>query len=144
MTWEYWNGAAYASASNVVDDTGEFMVADPVDYPDFPALTFDMPADWKKNLVNGLGPYFILRGRVTTGDVSAIAQPLADRILIGPTEISGVVTDTTNGEFSFTIPAGLFVEPGNYRLQARLQKSSPSSLIRGAVTEFPVKRRGDH
>lgn len=142
LTWEYLNDSDVWTALTVVDDTNDFTDNTPSDF-ELPAVTFDIPSDWKKTTVNGVGPYWAIRARVTTGDPSANTQPVATQVRLGPVQVSGTITDTTNGKFQVTIPKGLFDQDGTYRVQARRETASPSSLIRGLVAEFSVKRRGD-
>lgn len=144
LTYEYLNTSdIWVSLSNVVDDTSDYTDNTPNDF-ELPAVTFDMPFDWKKGTINGVGPYWPIRARVTTADPSAIIQPIATQVRLGPVQVSGTITDTLDGKFSIMVPKGLFDEPGDYLLQARREVAAPTSLIRGLVSEFPVKARGAH
>ena len=57
LTWEYWNGSAYAALSGVTDGTSGFKTAGTND------VTFTVPADWT---ASGAKSYFFMRARVTT------------------------------------------------------------------------------
>lgn len=143
LVYEYRNTSDAWASLTVVDDTSDYTDNTPNDFI-LPAITFDIPSDWKKFTVNGIGPYWVIRARVTTGDPSAITQPVATQVRLGPIQVSGVVTDTVDGKFAITVPKGLFDEPGDYLLQARREIASPASLIRGLVSEFTVKMPGAH
>lgn len=53
--WEYWNGAAWAPLSNVVDGTDSFTEALGGDQ----IVTFDIPNDWAQNTLNSVMAYYV-------------------------------------------------------------------------------------
>lgn len=57
IVWEYWNGAAWASTSNIDDTSAGFTVAG------IHAVSFDLPADWADTVVDGVTSRWI-RARV--------------------------------------------------------------------------------
>ena len=59
ITWEYWNGTAYAALTGVTDNTSGFTATTGVKTVDF-----TVPADWVKNTVSGILDYWI-RARVS-------------------------------------------------------------------------------
>lgn len=54
FTRKYWNGTAWTALSSVVDGTNEFEAATGVKI-----LTYDLPGDWVKCLVDGVNAYWI-------------------------------------------------------------------------------------
>lgn len=58
ITWEYWNGA-WVSLSGVIDDTNSFQNSG-LNY-----VSWTQPGDWATTTVNGQGPYYYLRARVS-------------------------------------------------------------------------------
>jgi hypothetical protein len=68
VTWEYYNGSAWAALSNVNDNTNSFKNPSSSSF-----VVFDLPWDWAKTTVNGQGPFYYVRARVTTpGTTTAI------------------------------------------------------------------------
>lgn len=63
ITWEYWNGSSWAALSGVVDGTNSFTTAG------LNTVTWTLPS-WSTTTVNGQGPYYYVRARV-----SAVASP---------------------------------------------------------------------
>lgn len=68
ITWEYWNGSAWATVS-VTDGTSEFTVAGTSN------VTFTPPVDWASTAVAGITAYWI-RARVTAATLPITTQPL--------------------------------------------------------------------
>ncbi len=62
VVWEYWNGTAWAALSSVVDGTTGFTIA----VTDGQVLTFDIPLDWAKTIINASANLFYIRAKVTT------------------------------------------------------------------------------
>ena len=143
LAYEYFNTSDVWATLTMVDDTSDYTDNTPNDFA-FPAVTFDIPSDWKKVTVNSIGPFSAIRARVTVGDLSVVTQPVATQVRLGPVQVSGVVTDAVDGKFSITVPKGLFDEPGDYILQTRREVASPATLIRGNASEFTVKLPGTH
>jgi hypothetical protein len=144
-TWvtvlEYWNGMAWVAFSGVMDGTSGFTVGDDIDGV---RISFTIPTDWERTVVDGLGPFYFGRQRVTTGDPSPVQNPLGSFVRVGKDVISGsIVGDGTAGLFSVQIPQGLFDEPGQYRLQSEIQKAG-SEVQKGNVAEFEVKKEAVH
>jgi len=62
VTWEYWDGSAWAALTGVTDGTAGFTTA----AADNLSLTFTEPTDWKSRQLNaGRGLYYI-RAKITT------------------------------------------------------------------------------
>ena len=93
ITWEYSNAASgFTALSGVVDDTNSWKVsggAAPL------PITWDDPGgDWTPATINGQGPFYFARGRVTTPEASPTTQPVASVIYkrIAPEILPRIVT----------------------------------------------------
>ena len=64
LTWEYWNGASWASLSGVSDGTSNWSSTGTN------IVSWTVPGDWSTQTVNSQGPYFYVRARV-----SAVSTP---------------------------------------------------------------------
>ena len=73
LTWEYWNGTAWAPLSDVVDSTDSFRAAAGPHY-----VTFTRPVDWATLTVGGAGNLYWIRGRVSSY-TSIVTQPKGSR-----------------------------------------------------------------
>ncbi len=62
VVWEYWNGTAWAALTTVVDGTTGFTIAT----ADGQVLTFDIPLDWAKSIINASANLYYIRARITT------------------------------------------------------------------------------
>lgn len=71
ITWEYWNGSAYAALINVDDRTLGFTVSG------IRTVSFDLPTDWAENTVDSVASYHI-RARVSAF-TSIVTQPLGQQ-----------------------------------------------------------------
>lgn len=60
VVWEYWNGSAWAALSGVTDSTTSLTVAGTN------TVTFTMPTNWARSVINGSASLYYLRARVTT------------------------------------------------------------------------------
>ena len=62
LTWEYWDGVAWQSLSNVVDGTLDFQAV-----PGWYDITFDVPSDWGRTalLAGVIAPLFWVRARIS-------------------------------------------------------------------------------
>lgn len=87
VTWEYWNGSSWAALSNVSDGTNSFKAAKGVQ-----VLTFDVPADWATLTLNGAGPYYYVRARVTA---TYTTNPEYDNLIV-------------QGDFTYTFAGNTF------------------------------------
>ncbi len=58
--WEYWDGSVWSTLT-VVDDTNNLQTTGTND------ITFTAPTDWVTTSVDGNGPFYYIRLRVTTG-----------------------------------------------------------------------------
>lgn len=65
VAWEYWNGSAWIALSSVSDGTTSFTN---VTLADGQVVRWQMPVNrnWKTTTLNGAGPYYYVRARVTT------------------------------------------------------------------------------
>lgn len=89
ITWEYWNGAAWAALSGVSDGTTGFTTSG------INNVTFTLPSDWARNTVNSQGPFYYVRGRVSAY-TSVTTQPLGQQSRINN---AGLDVLTTAGKF---------------------------------------------
>lgn len=78
ITWEYSTGSdTWVALSGVNDDTDGFTI-DGTNY-----VTWTIPPDWATDTVNGQGPFYYVRGRVSDF-TSRTTPPLGDQIwLVG-------------------------------------------------------------
>lgn len=65
VAWEYWNGSAWTALGSVSDGTTSFTN---VTLADGQVVRWQMPVNrnWKTTTLNGAGPYYYVRARVTT------------------------------------------------------------------------------
>ena len=75
ITWEYWNGAAWAALHGVSDGTSGFMVSGNKQ------VTFMQPGDWAQTNVGGIANLYWIRGRVSAY-TSIVTQPKGNRVFI--------------------------------------------------------------
>ena len=144
-TWvtvlEFWNGTAWVAFSGVSDGTVGFTAGDDIDGV---RISFTIPTTWERTVVKSLGPFYWGRLRVTTGDPSAVQQPLGSWVRVGKDIISGSIVGTgIDGRFTVQVPQGLFDEHGTYRLQSEIQKAG-QEVQKGDVAEFEVKKEAVH
>lgn len=66
LAWEYWNGASWATPSGLQDDTSNFNTAG-VNF-----VGWTIPSDWKPTTINGQGPFYFIRARLTTAGTQAL------------------------------------------------------------------------
>lgn len=90
LTWEYWNGSAWAALTGVTDGTTGFTVSGTH------SVSFTAPADWAKLSLAGGTAYYYVRARVLTSYTvdPIITQAWVDGTL--PTGISGATTYWVN------------------------------------------------
>ena len=84
VIWEYWNGTAWAALAGVVDGTTGFTIA----VTDGQVLSFDVPTDWEKSIINGSADLYYIRARITT---VFSTNPVYDQGFIDPagSEVGG-------------------------------------------------------
>ena len=75
LTWEYWNGASWASLTDVTDGTVGFRTAGEQ------TVDFSIPDDWATTTINSQGPFYYIRARISSFTSSGV-QPTADFIRI--------------------------------------------------------------
>ena len=68
LLWEYYNGVTWVTL-NATDNTASLIVGG------FHVVSFDKPTDWATTTVDGAGPYYYVRARVT-----AVSAPSAGTI----------------------------------------------------------------
>jgi len=132
LTWEYWNGSSWTALSGVSDGTNDFKTRGKN------RVEWTLPTDWEKVVVNDKLHYWA-RARVSAPDPSPTTQPRGSAVWIGPVKVSGSVSDASNGELSFTIPVGLYDEPGRYRAQAVVMNGNTYTK-RFPTVEIEVRR----
>lgn len=62
VVWEYWNGAAWAALTGVVDGTANFTAALSATPQ---TVTFNIPSDWAASILNASASLFYVRARIT-------------------------------------------------------------------------------
>lgn len=62
VAWEYWNGSAWTALTGVADATNGFTAA----AADALEVTWDTPTNWVANTLNGAGPMFYVRAKVSS------------------------------------------------------------------------------
>ncbi|MDD4986911.1 MAG: hypothetical protein PHQ43_14280 [Dehalococcoidales bacterium] len=72
ITWEYWNGAAWAALDDANDATSGFMVSGNK------LITFTRPGDWTQTTVGGIANLYWIRARVSAY-TSVVTQPKGNR-----------------------------------------------------------------
>ncbi len=77
ITWEYWNGGAWAAIPGAVDDTAGYTVGG------YKAVHFAQPANWQTTSVNGSAQLYFIRGRVSAF-VALTTQPKVTFVRLGP------------------------------------------------------------
>lgn len=79
LVWEYWNGSAWTSLSNVSDGTSDF------ENSGVNVVSWDTPVGWAKSTENtSQGPYYYVRAR-NTGFLSGGTQPLGRKVKLDVT-----------------------------------------------------------
>ena len=121
LTWEYWNGAAWATLPSFAATGGagasDFKVLGVT------TLTWIVPATWPavaSGTITGQ-PLFWIRGRVTTQDLAPTTQPLGGTAVMG-----------TGGGNSIST-----LRMGNYLLN-RVPSGAPVAFAEGAWTSTTV------
>jgi hypothetical protein len=75
VTWEYWNGTAWAALSGVTDDTGAFKTAGVND------VVFTIPDAWTAHTINSQGPFYYIRAKIDAGTTTTV--PVGTRAWTG-------------------------------------------------------------
>lgn len=86
MTWEYWNGAAWAPLAGVVDGTTNFKDAG------LGKVSWTIPTDWAASTINSQGPFYYVRAHVDGGTVTQV--PLGSRAYKGGFTLASYDTGT--------------------------------------------------
>ena len=73
IAWEYWNGSAWVSLSDVVDNTNDFTAVTGLH-----DIKFTRPGDWAITDIGGITGLYWIRGRVSSY-TSVITQPLGNQ-----------------------------------------------------------------
>lgn len=60
ITWQYFNGTIFTDLSGVVDGTNNF------ENTGRNTVSWTLPGDWETTTINGQGPFFYVRARLTT------------------------------------------------------------------------------
>jgi hypothetical protein len=72
IDWEYWNGAAWASLADVIDNTSGFRVTGTR------LVLFTRPLDWVQTTIGGIAGLYWIRARVSAY-TSIVTQPKGTR-----------------------------------------------------------------
>lgn len=62
VAWEYWNGSTWTALPSIRDDAAGFTAAQASNW----LVAWEEPDDWATLTLNGAGPYYWVRARVTT------------------------------------------------------------------------------
>lgn len=93
VTWEYYSDATsdWAALTGVTDDTVAFTASTAFNRV---ASWSDPGVDWVSTTVNGQGPFYFVRARVSTADPNPTTQPQADAIYLrlAPSLLSRVIS----------------------------------------------------
>ena len=114
FTRKYWNGSAWTALSTVVDGTTEFEAAAGV-----VSLTYDLPGDWEKCLVDGVLAYWIqiecdaTGGSVTPCQIGQIWWVVADADAVW-TDDTTDFTDAGAGDVELLAASNPVVGDGFY------------------------------
>lgn len=147
LDYEYWNGSSWGTLSTIVDNTNDFMEKG------LRSIIFDIPTDWATIDINDqTDELYFIRIVVSTADTDPTQQPLGAVISLSPVSLTGTVTnpsaqadrgdglpDDNFGEFTATIPDGVFEFEGTYFMQAKVTVGS-SGIFYGKTTIQPVKK----
>jgi len=100
ITWEYWDGSAWSELSGLTDGTTAFEAA--VGNRD---VSFDIPTDWNKTLVDTLTLYWV-RARVSSY-TAVVTQPLGTQSWVNPgdplKQVAGIDYWQTSGVTSTVV-----------------------------------------
>lgn len=86
VTWEYWNGSAWAALAGVTDGSNSFKNTGKT------KLTFTTPAAWVKKTQTGVADMFYVRAKIDAGTVTQL--PLLTRAWIGRGTLASSSTNT--------------------------------------------------
>ena len=64
--WEYWNGSSWATLTTTLDDSNVLQSLPILSFNPADEVRWDPPVDWATTTVNGQGPFYYVRARVTT------------------------------------------------------------------------------
>lgn len=101
ITWEYWNGTIWTALSGVVDGTSNLTATGEN------IVSWTLPGDWATRTDGGLGPYFYVRARFTSGTMSTV--PLGRKAQLD-------VTRYLTAEIARTVPATGLTTTANHVL----------------------------
>lgn len=87
LTWEYWNGSAWAALAGVTDNTTQLKAA-----PGTYTVTFTIPADWAPLVLNGSASLYYVRAKVTG---AYTVDPLITQLFVSGTLPTGLSASTT-------------------------------------------------
>lgn len=99
VVWEYWNGTTWVALTGVTDGTTGFTAA----VANGQALTFTVPSDWAKQVLNGSANLYYIRARITTVYTT---NPVYDQGFINVGDASAQTRIYRDGIVVFTAPAG--------------------------------------
>lgn len=140
LTWEYvQTDGTWGALLSVTDNTSNFTVKGEN------SITYTLPTDWEKAVVNNSESLYFIRARVTTADASPTQQPKAAIVNIAKNSLAGNITnsdaiagDDDFGKFTVTIIDGTFEFEGTYFTQAKLTTDVGNFL--GKVVTLPIKK----
>lgn len=110
VTWEYWDGSAWAALASVAGDGADFKTSG------VQPVSWTIPTDWVASTINSQGPFFYVRAETQTGTTTA--EPVGRRIHVGnktdasystPTLDAAAVGDAIGGQslqLEITPPGG--------------------------------------
>lgn len=97
ITWEYWNGLAWAALTGVTDDTSNF------ENTGENVVRWTIPGGWATTSVNSQGPYYYVRARLTT--VGSANQTRARKCTLDVTRYLPFTQDNTITATGLTVTA---------------------------------------
>ena len=103
VTWEYWDGSAWTALSGITDNTTGFTVA----VTDGLTVSWTMPTDWAKRILNTGKKLYYVRARITTvyttnpildqGYIQKIGDVVVESVAVIPGDNgSGQTQDSTD------------------------------------------------
>ncbi len=87
VTWEYWDGDSWEALSGVVDGTSALTATGDN------TVSWTIPGDWATRTDGGLGPFYYIRVRYTSGTMSTV--PLGRKTKLDVTRYRPFTQDNT-------------------------------------------------
>ncbi len=101
LIWEYWDGDSWEALSDIVDGTSRFEQSG--------IVSWTIPGDWATETINSQGPYYYVRGRISS--VSSPTQALGDKVTLAVTRYRPFTTTATITNDGLSVRADWIVDP---------------------------------